>query len=117
MLKPGRYTSGPAMCKLKYSQAVPGHLRGRLREITHLVVPDEFRRQGHANRLIGYLCCQADDDSITLLVMPNPWDIPELSRSELSDWYQRSHGFVILQLEPVPLLVRQPRGHNGRSFR
>ena len=51
-MKPGTFTSGHASCKLRYSQAVPAHLRGRLMELTKLHTPEQHRGKGHAAKLL-----------------------------------------------------------------
>ena len=105
-MKPGTYTSGHASCKLRYSQAVPANLRGRLLEVTRLYTPEQHRGKGHAAKLIEKITRYADSDRITLLLMPKPYGESALDVSELLQFYAR-FGFVELQAEPVLLLVRQ----------
>lgn len=105
-VKPGTYTSGHASCKLRYSQAVPAHLRGRLLEVVKLHTPEQHRRKGHATKLIEKITRYADCDRITLLLMPKPFGESAPDVSELVAFYAR-FGFVELQAKPVLLLVRQ----------
>lgn len=105
-MKPGTYTSGHASCKLRYSQAVPAHLRGRLLEVTRLHTPEQHRGKGHATKLIEKITRYADCDRITLLLMPKPYGESALGVSELCEFYAR-FGFTELQVQPVLLLVRQ----------
>jgi GNAT superfamily N-acetyltransferase len=105
-MKPGTYTSGHASCKLRYSQAVAPHLRGRLLEVTKVFTPEQHRGKGHASRLIAKLARYADCDRITLLLMPKPYGASALGVPELLQFYAR-FGFAELQAKPVILLVRQ----------
>jgi GNAT superfamily N-acetyltransferase len=105
-MKPGTYTSGHASCKLRYSTAIPAHLRGRLLEVTRLHVSEQHRGKGHATKLIEKLARYADADRITLLLMPKPFGESAPDVSQLVRFYAR-HGFVELQDKPVILLVRQ----------
>lgn len=106
-MKPGTYTSGSASCRLRYSQAVPSHLRGGLLEITHLTTPEAEQGKGHAGRLIEKICLQANADRFILLTMPQPFGDVAMSKDELSRWYIRRFGFEVLQDHPVQLLVRR----------
>jgi GNAT superfamily N-acetyltransferase len=105
-MKPGTYTSGHASCKLRYSQAVPANLRGRLLEVTRLFTPEQHRGKGHATKLIEKLARYADADRITLLLMPKPYGESAPDVFALLQFYAR-HGFIELQDKPVILLVRQ----------
>jgi GNAT superfamily N-acetyltransferase len=105
-MKPGTYTSGHASCKLRYSQAVPAHLRGRLLEVTKLHTPEQHRGKGHATKLIEKIARYADADRITLLLMPKPFGESAMSVSDLVRFYER-FGFAELQDKPALLLVRQ----------
>lgn len=108
-MKTGTRTLGPASLKLSYSQQVAAHLRGGLREISHLLVKEDRRNQGHASDLMRMICREADENNIMLMLMPQPFDMPELSKAELRDWYSRRFGFTILQETPT-IMIRQAYG-------
>lgn len=109
LMKTGTRTLGPASLKLSFSQQVAPHLRGGLREISNLLVKEEHRNQGHASDLMRMICREADENNIILMLMPQPFDMPELSKAQLRDWYARSFGFTILQETPT-IMIRQAYG-------
>jgi hypothetical protein len=107
-MKPGTITLGPASLHLGYSAMVPPNLRGNAFEITDLLTAVNERGQNHANSLMQDVCEQADQAGKLLLLMPESYGQVGLTTDELSDWYQRRHGFVVLQLSPKIILVRMP---------
>lgn len=107
-MKPGTIVLGPASLHLGYSALVPPHLRGNAFEITDLLTAVNERGQNHANSLMQDVCQQADQAGKLLLLMPESYGQDGLTTDELSDWYQRRHGFVVLQLSPKIILVRMP---------
>lgn len=108
-LKPGTITLGPASLHLSYSALVPPNLRGNALEITELLTAVNERGQNHANSLMQDVCEQADQAGKLLLLMPETYGQDGgLTTEQLSDWYQRRHGFVVLQLSPKTILVRMP---------
>ncbi len=114
-MKTGTRTHGPASLKLSYSMAMPANLRGGLLEVSHVLTPESDRGQGHASRLIEQVCAEADAAGKLLLVRPLPFDVPELTQDQLTDWYL-GFGFLVLQENPVRLLVRRPGAPNLRAF-
>lgn len=106
-MKPGLRMHGPASLKLSYNTQVADHLRGGLLEITHVITPEQHRKQGYASLLMQKVCAEADEAGKVLLLMPQPFDMPELSKDELTDWYSR-YGFDVIQESPVRLMARKP---------
>ncbi len=107
-LKPGTVVLGPSSLHLSYSAIVPPNMRGNALEITELLTADNERGQNHANSLMQDVCEQADQAGKLLLLMPESSGPGGLTTDQLSDWYQRRHGFVVLQLSPKTILVRMP---------
>lgn len=107
-LKPGTIVLGPASLHLSYSALVPPNLRGNALEITELLTDAKERGNNHANSLMQEVCEQADQAGKLLLLMPETYGQGAMTTEQLSDWYQRRHGFVVLQLSPKTILVRMP---------
>lgn len=107
-MRPGTVVLGQASLHLGYSAMVPPNLRGHALEITELLTAVNERGQNHANSLMQDVCSQADQAGKTLLLMPERYGQDGPTTEQLSDWYQRRHGFVVLQLSPKTILVRMP---------
>lgn len=108
-MKPGTITLGPSSLHLSYCSLVPPNLRGNALEITELLTDPAARGQNHANSLMQEVCDQADQAGKLLLLMPEKYGQDDSPTSEqLSDWYQRHHGFIVLQHSPKTILVRMP---------
>jgi hypothetical protein len=107
-LKPGTIALGPTSLRLSYSALVPPNLRGNALEISDLLTIPNERGHNHANSLMQDVCQQADQAGKLLLIMPERYGQDGPTTEELSDWYQRRHGFVVLQLSPKIILVRMP---------
>jgi GNAT superfamily N-acetyltransferase len=103
----GQRTHGNATCRLSYSQAIPAHMRGGIREITSIYVSESFRGCGDASALMKEVCNEADDNAIVLMLIPKPFD-HGLDQLQLIAWYAR-HGFIQIQDNPI-LMARQPYG-------
>jgi len=102
-MKTGERTHASASVKVGYSQAVSSHLRGHLRELTHLHSSEQGK--GHARELMRSLFEEADKDEITLMVVVQPYE-DGLTAEQLEDWYARM-GFFELQDEPL-IMIRLP---------
>ena len=96
-MKPGIYRHGASSCRLKYSPAIPAHLRGHMLEIMSIHTPESERGKGSASAMLIRVCNQATRDGKALMLMP---DTPELAR-----WYER-FGFKTVQ--ESPLLMARP---------
>ena len=108
-LRPGTIALGPASLRFSYSALVPPNMRGNALEITELLTLVNERGQNHANSLMQEVCDQADQAGKLLLIMPETYGQDGgLTTEQLSDWYQRRHNFVVLQLSPKTILVRMP---------
>jgi N-acetylglutamate synthase-like GNAT family acetyltransferase len=95
-VKTGLRTLGPASLRLSYSQAVAPHLRGGLRELSHLTSAELGK--GHGTRLLKSVIDEADKSGITLMLTADT--------ESLADWYSRN-GFQLLQEDPR-IMVRLP---------
>jgi GNAT superfamily N-acetyltransferase len=80
-------------------------LQDKVRFLTHLFVPEEHRKRGHATRLMESVCQQADDTNIALIVNPQVYD-GDISQKKLIKFYEK-FGFTQIQKKPL-LLVRYP---------
>jgi hypothetical protein len=103
-MRTGVRTLGPASLKLSYNQQVAPHLRGGLRELSHLECTEP--KKGHATKLMQEVCSEADKENIMLLLHVEPYG--EMDKAALQDWYSRL-GFFILQETPT-IMVRQAHG-------
>jgi hypothetical protein len=55
------------------------------------------------------VCREADAAGLVLVLSPQPFgDNINLSKEQLTDWYERSFGFAIIQHEPMVLMARMP---------
>lgn len=102
-MKTGTRTHASASVNVGYSQAIASHLRGRLRELTHLHSAEQGK--GDARELMRGLFEEADKDEITLMVTVHPY-ADGLTAEQLEDWYARM-GFFELQDEPL-IMIRLP---------
>lgn len=102
-MKTGERTHASASVRVGYSQVVAAHLRGHLRELSHLHSGEQGK--GHARELMRGLFEEADKDEITLMVVVKPYE-QGLSADELEGWYERM-GFFELQDEPK-IMIRLP---------
>ena len=107
-MKPGTVSLGPCTLRLAYSALVPPNMRGDALEIADLLTIPSERGKNHANSLMQEVCEQADMAGKLLLLMPEKYGQDGLTTEQLSDWYQRRHGFVVLQHSPKTILVRMP---------
>lgn len=98
-MKPGMRKEGPARLKVGYSQAVPTHLRGKVRELSGVLVDSASRGHGAASALLAKVITEADLNHMALLVVVEPFDDEPLDLAALSSWYSR-HGFKLIQDSP-----------------
>ena len=106
-MKPGTIQLGPASLRLSYSGLAPPHLRGKLREVSSLVVDAAARGKGFATALMREVIEQADAQRVALLVNVEPFDDGPLDAESLRFWYARL-GFV--EIQPMPcIMVRAPK--------
>lgn len=106
-MKPGTIQLGPASAHIGYSGIVPPHLRGKLREVSSLVVDQASRGKGFASALMREVIDQADQTAVALLVVVEPFDDGPLAAENLRFWYARM-GFTEIQAMPC-VMVRTPQ--------
>ena len=106
-MKPGTIQLGPASLRLGYSGLIPGHLRGKLREISSLIVDQAARGKGAASALMASVIEQADQSGVVLMVVVEPFEDGPLDESDLRDWYSRL-GFIEVQVMPC-VMARPPK--------
>ena len=102
-MKTGLRTHGSASLRLSYSQVVASHLRGGLREVSHLTSAEP--RKGHATQLLRSVIDEADKTNITLMLTADPAE-GGMDLGALTDWYTRL-GFMTLQDKPR-IMIRLP---------
>lgn len=112
-MKPGVRHYENASCKVSVCTAIPNHLRLKTREITHVDVPENLRRQGMATQMLLNVCDEADAHKIVLVLFPKPFgEGPKLSKEGLVRWYSEKFGFQAIQSNPV-MMARMPFGTPG----
>lgn len=102
-MKTGLRTHASASLRLSYSQAVDAHLRGGLREISHLTSAEPGN--GHATQLMRSVIAEADKTNTMLMLTAEPFK-DGMDMGALTDWYTRL-GFQLLQETPR-IMVRLP---------
>jgi hypothetical protein len=103
-MHPGRRELGPASVMVAISQAVPPHMRPGTREVSQLLVPAQHRRKHLGTALMNLICQEADANSITLLLIAQPFDSGGPTEDELTDWYAL-FGFKTLQDSPLGMVM------------
>ena len=99
-----------ASCKISTCTAIPERMRAKTRELTHVDVPENLRKQGMATQLLTNVCDEADAHGITLLIFPEPFGTgPKMSKDALMKWYSAKFGFTAIQAKPV-MMARAPFG-------
>jgi ribosomal protein S18 acetylase RimI-like enzyme len=106
-MKPGTRMHGPASLRLSYNTTVPAHMRGGLLELSHLIVPEQHRRQGYASMLMQKVCAEADRAGKVLMLSVRPYDVIGMDAGQLQEWYGR-FGFDVIQQNPT--LMARPAG-------
>lgn len=126
-MRPGRREFKQASLTVAIPQTLPEHMRDRTREITHVFVEPEARRQHLATALMNFICQEADACAMTLILTAHwyeqggPEDIEHDAgledwqptsgpdESQLVAWYEK-FGFIKLQDTPKgTLMARQVR--------
>ena len=99
-----------ASCKIGTCMAIPERMREKTRELSHIDVPENLRKQGMATQLITNVCDEADAHGITLLLFVEPFGTGhKMSKNALMTWYSDKFGFTAIQSEPV-MMARMPFG-------
>ena len=102
-MRPGQRTEGDASLKVSYSMAVPPPLRGKVREVSQVLVDQASRGKGAATALMRKVMQEADLNHMALLLTVKPFDSEPMTKEQLAYWYERL-GFWVLQPEPVVML-------------
>ena len=106
-MTPRNIIIGHASCRVGHADiGLRADLADNLREVTHVYVPEEKRKQGHGTALMNYLTYAADKHEVALLVEVKSEG--EMTSDQLEAFYAR-HGFVRFQAEPEVLMVRVPQ--------
>ena len=91
-----------ASCRVSYPMSLPANLRGRVREISHVDVPENLRKQGMATNLVANICDEADAHRMVLILTVDPFgDGEKMSKEDLQFWYERKFGFQKIQEKPL----------------
>lgn len=107
-MKNGRREHGAASLVIGDCVALPQHMLPVTREVCSVHTPGASQGRGDATALMHQVCDEADRESITLVLWPNPFgDDIALSRAQLIEWYARRFGFVRLPGD-VAMLARSP---------
>lgn len=105
----GERKVGAATCRVRQFTAVPVHLRDHTREVVNLETKAEEQGKGYATTLMHKVCREADAANMVLVLTPQPYgDNINLSEQQLAEWYARSFGFQVIQVEPMVLMARMP---------
>lgn len=98
-MRPGKRELASASITVSVTDAVPERMRENVREVSHVFVPAEDRRQHLATALMNLVCQEADANGITLILTVDPYDTGGPSAEELQTWYAQ-FGFRELQDSP-----------------
>jgi hypothetical protein len=105
----GERKVGPARCRVRQCTALPERMRAKTREVVDVETPFDEQGKGYATTLLHKVCREADAAGLVLVLSPQPFgDNINLSKEQLTDWYERSFGFAIIQHEPMVLMARMP---------
>jgi GNAT superfamily N-acetyltransferase len=94
----GQRTHGAASLQLSMTEAVPEHMRAGIRELTHLFVLPESRKQGLATTLMNMVCYEADKARIVLMLTPK--STGAMTDKRLIKFYEQ-FGFKAIQNNPT----------------
>ena len=88
----GQRTHASASLELVQSTALPVRMRGKVRELVRLYVPDADRLKGYASQLLHDVCREADKANVILFLTA--------ASPELCAYYTR-FGFMPIQAQPI----------------
>jgi len=107
-MKPGVRFYENATCKVSICTAIPNRLRLKTREITHVDVPENLRKQGMATQMLLNVCDEADAHKIVLVLFPKPFgEGVKMDQEQLIRWYSEKFGFSVIQGKPI-MMARMP---------
>ena len=90
---------------VSFCDALPAHMKRDIREISHLQTLPEFRHKGHATELMNYICKDADNRKVILVLMVEPFDDEPMTVEQLVAWYGK-FGFTPLPNGDKVMLAR-----------
>lgn len=96
-----------ASLRVAVAECLPEDMRDQTREIVSLSSTNQHK--GYATTLMWTVCHEADQECITLILQPKPFENGPLDDQKLQRFYEK-FGFVIIQKEPVVLMARSPQG-------
>ena len=79
---------------------VSANLRGMIREVSSVTVPEDQQGKGLGSALMADICADADRSGVILMLIADT--------AKLADWYAR-FGFDTIQNEPSILMCRTNR--------
>jgi GNAT superfamily N-acetyltransferase len=98
-MRPGvRRVNDDASVRVTIPEAVPEHMRAKVRELTELYVAPAARRTKLATILMNFVCQEADANRMTLILTAKPEEEGAMDEAQLVAWYQR-FGFQVLPRE------------------
>lgn len=120
-MRPGRREFKAASLTVAIPVGLPEHMRAQTRELTHVFVEPDSRRQHLATALMNFVCQEADACGMTLVLTAHDYDEPAMHDDEstaaiatpdedqLVAWYEK-FGFKKLQDTPKgAFMARQVR--------
>jgi hypothetical protein len=90
----GERKVGPARLRVRQCTALPERMRAKTREIVDVETPFAEQGKGYATTLLH----KVYGDNINL------------SKDQLTEWYERSFGFHVIQHQPMVLMARMANG-------
>jgi hypothetical protein len=86
-------------------------MRAKTREIVDVETPFTEQGKGYATTLLHKVCREADAAGLVLVISPQPYgNNINLSKDQLTEWYERSFGFHVIQTQPMVLMARAANG-------
>lgn len=114
-MRPGLRQLNEASLRVCMSEAVPEHMRAKVREITNVFVEPTARKQRLATALLNCVCQEADANGMTLVLTARPSNDEGPNEETLLAWYEKfgftkiqdtPHGwFMARQVHEKPLIV------------
>lgn len=105
---------GGATLEVGVAKALPVHMRKGIVMISKVFTDPAFRRQGHAQTLLGEITVEADIARKMLLLKVGDGHEDAATKQQLLNWYERN-GFMPIQAEPL-LMVRPHVGMKGATL-
>lgn len=94
-----RYKDG-AKARVHYPMVVSANLRGMIREVSGVSVPEDQQGKGLGSALMADICADADRSGVILMLIADT--------AKLAEFYGR-FGFDAIQTDPAILMCRTNR--------